>query len=158
MKTVKMSFAAVALSAFVALSSRSAAAAVVTITDCLADPHLDTFSSTTRIDVGADDLVIQCALVPVGNTEHITLLANRITVQGPSGTIAAPGKSPSIRMKAKADIVLTNTTLESTNGRGGFSLQAITGITAINSVLSISDPPNFGRQMTLSPSARPLKI
>ena len=150
MKTGKMSFAAFALCALVAFSSRGAAAAVVTITDCLADPHIDTFSSTTRIDVGADDLVIQCALVPVGNTEHITLLANRITVQGPSGTIAAPGKSPSIRMKARADIVLTNTTLESTNGRGGFSLQAVTGLTITNSVLSISDPPNFGRQMTIS--------
>src|SRR5262249_10198111 len=80
----KMSVAALALSALIALAS-GASAAVVTITDCLADPHLDVFSSTTRIDVGADDLVIQCALAPIGNTEHITLLGNRITVQGPSG-------------------------------------------------------------------------
>jgi hypothetical protein len=150
LRTVKRPFAVLVLGVLVAFTGHRAAAGVVTITDCLNDPHLDIFSSTTRIDVGADDLVIQCALVPIGNTEHLTLLANRITVQGPSGTVAAPGKSPSIRMKARADIVLTDTTLESTNGRGGFNLQAVTGITATNSVLSISDPPDFGRQMSLS--------
>jgi hypothetical protein len=127
-----------------------ASAGVVTITDCLADPHLDTYSTTTRIDVGADDLVVKCALAPIGNTEHLSLIANRIVVEGPAGMLAAPGKSPSIRMKARADIVLTHTTLESTNGRGGFNLQAVTGITATDSVLSISDSPNFGRQMELS--------
>src|SRR5258706_7473546 len=135
--TVKTRVAAFVLGALVALTGRDASAAVVTITDCVNDPHLDIFSSTTRVDVGADDLVIKCALAPIGNTEHLTLLANRITVDGPSGMLAAPGKSPSIRMKARADIVLTNTTLESTNGRGGFNFQAVTGLTITNTLLSI---------------------
>ena len=150
MRTIlKSAVIAVVLGALVVLAT-CASAAVVTITDCLADPHLDTVSTTTRIDVGADDLVVKCALAPIGNTEHLTLAANRITVEGPSGMLAAPGKSPSIRMKARADIVLTHATLESTNGRGGFNLQAVTGITVTDSVLSISDPPNFGRQMEFS--------
>ncbi|HYR95357.1 MAG TPA: hypothetical protein VEM57_01420, partial [Candidatus Binatus sp.] len=46
-------------------------AAVVTITDCVADPHVVAHapSSSTRIELGTDDLVLACPLAPLPGTD-----------------------------------------------------------------------------------------
>ncbi len=151
MKTRKVPFAPLLVSVLLLLASRGAGAAVVTITDCVNDPHLVKQSKTTKVDVGTDDLVIQCALVPLPGTERFDLRANDITVQGTGGSIAATGKSPSVRMTAIDEIFLLNTSITSSNGNGGFSIRAGNGITITNSVVdvSVTVPPTFGKKLTI---------
>jgi hypothetical protein len=151
MKNRKVPFATLLVGALLTVASRGAGAAVVTITDCVNDPNLVKQSKTTKVDVGTDDLVIQCALLPLPGTERFDLRANNITVQGSAGSIMATGKSPSIRLTAIDEIVLTNTTLTSDNGNGGFFIRSGNGITITNSVLDISvtAPPSFGKKLSI---------
>src|SRR5262245_44095136 len=99
-----MRSAALVLGALGALLS-PVSAAVVTVTDCAAPPVV-AHGRTTSIDVGTDDVVLRCALVPLPGTGRLTMRANRITVAGPDGTLSTPTDKLAIRLKASADITL----------------------------------------------------
>src|SRR5262249_685741 len=151
MKIRKVPVGPFLVGALVALVSRGASAAVVTITDCTNDPHIVQQAQTLKVDVGTDDLVIQCALAPLGATAKLDLRANNVTVQGPGGSLSATAKSPSIRVTATDRIVLSNTTATSNNGNGGMFFRSGNGIDVTNSTVDVSQtvPATFGKALKI---------
>jgi hypothetical protein len=130
-----------ALGAFAAPAS----AAVVNVTDCTAPPVVAR-GRTTAVDVGTDDLVLRCALVPLPGTGRITMRANRITVAGPAGTVNTPTDKLAIRLKADADITLDSTSLEA-SGNGGIRLIARTGVTVRTTIITTGDTTRTGKSI-----------
>jgi hypothetical protein len=126
----------------------SARAAVVTVTDCTAPP-VEAHGGTTRIEIGADDLVLACALQPLPGTAKVRIRANRVTIQGPTGGISAPGKGNAVDVRAAADIVVQSAALEAGNGNGAIRLRAITGLDVENAVLTTGGADKGGRQIQL---------
>lgn len=78
----------------------SARAAAVTVTDCAAAP-VAKVGKKTVIDRAGDDVVIQCALLPLGGTQRVEVTARSIVVDGPNGgSVASGGKGPAIELLA----------------------------------------------------------
>ncbi|MBI3767942.1 MAG: hypothetical protein HY271_05520 [Deltaproteobacteria bacterium] len=141
-----MKIAALLLSALVASGTHSAWAAIVTVTDCAADPHIH-FSKSILVDAGLDDLTLACQLVSA--TQKIRLHGNAIKVQGPAGGISSGSKGTAVEVHAGADITIDKATLEATNGNGSLRLISKTGLTITNTNLLTGVGDRNGRQMRL---------
>ncbi|HYR95358.1 MAG TPA: hypothetical protein VEM57_01425 [Candidatus Binatus sp.] len=137
-----MRSAALLLGALTALAA-PVSAAVVNVTDCTLPPVVAR-GRTTTVDVGSDDVVLQCALVPLPGTGRITVRANRITVAGPAGSINTPTDKLAIRLKADADITLEGTSIEA-SGNGSIRLLARTGVEVRTTVITTGDVTRTGR-------------
>jgi hypothetical protein len=122
-------YVALALAA-VGVAAAPATAAVVTVTDCVNDAHIvvQNGTDTTRIEVGADDLVIACPLEPLGGTDGIVLAGANVTIQGPAGRVAADGSGTSVRITASATFSAIDTVLEATDGNGAMDIIAVGNI------------------------------
>lgn len=82
------------------LGATAAPAATVTLTDCTAPP-VRLVGKKTVIDAPADDLVIQCALLPLNGQGRIEVTARSIFVDGDNGgSVAAAGKGTAIKLEA----------------------------------------------------------
>jgi hypothetical protein len=101
-------------------------AAVVTVADCVNDPHIvvQSGTDTTRIEVAPDDLVLACALSPLGGTEKIVLDAANVAIQGPAGRVTADGTGTSIKIAASETFRAIDTTIEGTDGNASIDLIA----------------------------------
>ncbi len=122
--------------------------ATVTITDCAAPP-VQAAGNRTFIRAVGEDLVIQCALVPLPGTERIRILADQFKVEGPAGSLAANGKGNAIDVRAMKDIVLENTSVENGNANGSIRLHARTGVEITNSLISTGDGTRDGRRIEI---------
>ena len=75
-------------------------AATITLTDCTAPP-VKLIGKKTVVAVPADDLVIQCSLLPLNGQMRIDVTARSIFVDGANGgSIAAAGKGTAIALAA----------------------------------------------------------
>ena len=134
------------LVAVLAASAQLAAAATVTVSDCTTpDPHISVSGSLTVLDVGSDDLVLACALVPLGTSHKVRVLGNDITIQGPAGSIAADGKGNAVDLRANDKIVLDTASLEASNGNGLIRLRSRNGFDIENAVLTTGDSTKAGK-------------
>lgn len=83
-----------------ALAVPAAHAASLTITDC-ADAPVAKVGKRTVIDRPADDVTIQCALLPIAGTQRVEVIARSIVVDGDNGgSVASGGKGPAIDLTA----------------------------------------------------------
>jgi hypothetical protein len=137
-----MRSAALLLGALTALAG-PASAAVINVTDCTAPPVVAR-GRTTTVDVGTNDVVLRCALIPLPGTARITMRANRITVAGPAGTINTPSDKLAIRLKADADITLDSTSVEA-SGNASIRFLARTGIDIRTTLVTTGDTTRTGR-------------
>jgi hypothetical protein len=114
-------------------------AAVVTVTDCVTDPHVvaNPPTSATRIEIGADDLVLNCALAPLPGTDRIVISAHDVTVQGPVGGITAASDGNAIQITAGGTFTATNTSIESTATNGGMSITSAGDMRFENSTVDV---------------------
>ncbi len=124
-----------ALAVALGLAGR-AAAAVVTVTDCVGDSHLSTVSSGTHLDVGSDDLVLQCLLAPLSGTDHVIVNAHDITIQGPAGAVTGDSTQTN-HITATGAFTATGTSIEQTDNNGGIEVEASGPITITNSTFAI---------------------
>jgi hypothetical protein len=108
----------------VVLLAAPAGAAVVTVTDCVTDPHVvaNVPSTTTRIDVGTDDLVLACGLAPLPGTDSIAIVAHDVTIQGPIGGITASGIGVAVQITASGGFTALSTSIESTATNGSMQI------------------------------------
>lgn len=81
-------------------AASAASAAAVTVTDCAASP-VAKVGKKTVVDRPADDVVFQCALLPLGGTTRVEVTARSVTVDGRNGgSIVSAGKGPAIELFA----------------------------------------------------------
>lgn len=80
------------------LAAAPAGAAVLTVTDCSAAP-VARQGKRTVVDRPADDLVLQCALLPLDGTQRVEVTARSITIAD-GGSVAAGGKGPAVDLVA----------------------------------------------------------
>ena len=113
-----------AVLAIVLLAAVPVRAAVVTITDCVGDPHVvaDLTSTSTRIALGSDDLVLACGLAPLPGTDRIVITAHDVTVQGPGGGITSPGDGVTIQVTADGTFTATDTSIEAPANNGSLKI------------------------------------
>lgn len=111
----------------VAVLMAAGPALAVTVTDCANDPNIVVHggTDTTRIEVAPDDLIIECALAPLGGTDKIVLEAANITIQGPTGRVSANGTGTAIRITVSDTFTALDTAIESSNGNS--SVDIVTG-------------------------------
>jgi hypothetical protein len=105
----------------------AASAAVVTVTDCANDPNIvvQNGTDTTRIEVGADDLVIACALSPLGGTQKIVLGGANVSIQGPAGRVSAGGSGLAIDISAGGTFSAVDTAIEADDGNASVDIIAV---------------------------------
>src|SRR5262245_37024651 len=83
-----------------ALGAAAASAATIHLTDCAAQP-VRLVGKKTVVDTPADDLVIQCALLPLNGQSRIEVTARSIVVDGDGGgSVAAAGKGKAVSLEA----------------------------------------------------------
>ena len=99
------------------LSAAQASAATVTVTDCVNDPHIVVHNGTrtTYLDVGADDLVLRCSLVSLGQTDNVEVAGANVTIEGPAGGVSAIGSGTAVRIFAAGDFTAIDANLEASN-------------------------------------------
>ena len=121
------------------LLAAPAGAAVVTITDCLADPHVVVHapSASTRIDIGSDDLVLACALAPLPGTDRIRIVAHDVTVQGPAGGITAPSDGVAIQVTASGRFTAVDTSIETTANNGSMDIASVGDMRFVSSTIDV---------------------
>jgi hypothetical protein len=124
------------------LAAVAARAAVVEVTDCANDSHLTTTSAETRLQVGADDLVLHCPLVPLPGTDHLLVSGHDVTVEGP-GSMSAPGNAKS-SIEATGAVTVQSTSLESSNNNGRFDILAAGDILIDDSHVTVGGPSSGG--------------
>jgi len=84
----------------IGVSVAIAPAATVNLTDCTAAP-VKLVGKKTVVNVPGDDLVIQCALLPLNGQSRIEVTARSIAVDGDKGgSVAAAGKGTAISLLA----------------------------------------------------------
>ncbi len=127
------------LAALCLLGAAAAPAAVVTITDCATDPHIQAFPglSSTRIQLGADDLVLHCNLVPLSGTDKILITAHDVTIQG--GGASAPAPSHAIDIQASGAFSAVSADIEATDRSGNLQISAATSMHFDNATLVVGD-------------------
>jgi hypothetical protein len=119
-----------------ALVAPSLHAAVVTVTDCVNDPHLQVNlgSDQTKIDVGADDLVLMCALTPLGGTHRLQLVAHNMTLKG---NVVATATTSAVRIDASGTFAAMGVTIESANNNGDMSITAVGDMTFTDATVMV---------------------
>lgn len=126
-----------ALSALLLAVPMSSHAATVTVTDCTTAGPVQVQGRTTVLDVRPDDLVLQCALIPLGSTQRIRVRANNITIDGPAGGITSSFKGRAIDVRADGHLSLTTATIEANNSNARVRLQSETGFTILDSIVAV---------------------
>jgi hypothetical protein len=103
----------------VLLASATPVSAVVTISDCTADPHCQVWNRKTLIDVPEDMVVITGPIVPLAGTERVKITARAIVIDGASGgQITATGTGKPIELIAATTALVTGSLVSSNpNGR-----------------------------------------
>jgi hypothetical protein len=101
--------------------------AVVILDDCTNDPHLvaNAGTDTTHLDVGAEDLVIRCALEPLPQTSRVVVRARDVTVEGPAGSVTGTGKTKAVDIRATGTFTALDTVIQSTNGNANMDIIAV---------------------------------
>ncbi|HZP43184.1 MAG TPA: hypothetical protein VFD84_16975 [Candidatus Binatia bacterium] len=127
---------------------RTAPAAVVTVTDCVADPHLSTVSASTHLDVGSDDLVLACALAPLPGTDHVIVDGHDVTIQGPAGSITG-NSTQANKITATGTFTAAGATIEQTNGNGGVLVSATGDVSITNSNVTTGNVQSGGDLMLI---------
>jgi len=112
-------------------------AATVTVTDCTTAGPVEVQGRRTVLDVRPDDLVLQCALAPLGKSQRIQVRANNITIDGPLGRIDSSFKGRAVDIRADGHITLTMATIEATNSNGRVRLVSETGFTILGSIIKV---------------------
>lgn len=128
----------------------SSHAAVVTITDCTNDPHIQVSlgNDQTKIDVGADDLVLNCALSPLSGTHRIQLTARNMTIKG---DVIASGATSPIRIDASGTFTATGVTIHSSNNNGDMDITAAGDMTFTDSTVIVgTDLTNGGDTLNIT--------
>ena len=117
-------FTAIILGATTLLTAATAPAATITITDCGVSP-VEKVGKRTVISRPADDVTIQCALLPLAGTTRIEITARSVTADGAQGgSIVAAGKGLAIEIVATGtdaddrSVALTRSTLTAANPNG----------------------------------------
>jgi hypothetical protein len=124
-------------------------AAVVTVTDCAADPHIQVNLGTdsTKIDVTPDDLVLQCALMPLNGTHRIQLAAHDITI---NGDVIASGATSAVQINAGGKINANGVTIQSSNNNGDMAITSVGDMTFVDSTVIVGpDLTNGGDTMNI---------
>jgi hypothetical protein len=137
------------LGALVLAVPTSGRAATVTVNDCTAAGPALAKGKTTVLDVRPDDLDLQCQLEPLPGTARIQVRANRITISGPQGGISSPFKGRSIDVRADADLVVTNASLDASNGNARMRLRSETGFSFDGAILNTGDGVRPGRELRI---------
>ncbi|HJQ83022.1 MAG TPA: hypothetical protein VKA21_03030 [Candidatus Binatia bacterium] len=106
------------------LAPRPAAAALVTITDCVSDPHIvvNVGNGSTRIEIPGDDLVLACGLSPLSGTDRVVIIAHDVTIDGPAGGITASSDAKAIDITASGTFTARDTAIESTGNNGSMEI------------------------------------
>jgi hypothetical protein len=143
-----MRIVAMALGASILCTAARAPATEITVTDCTLAPVL-VLGGSTRIDVGANDLVLACPLRPLSGTRKIKLRANTITIRGPDGGISSDSKGIAIDLRADDMIVIKAAALEASDGNGGMQLVSRNGFDIENAVLATGAGTLAGRRTTI---------
>jgi hypothetical protein len=127
-------------------------AATVTVTDCVSDPHIvvNPGTDTTRIDAASDDLVLACALSPLGGTHRVALDARNITVQGPAGRVSASGDTKAIVITASGTFSAVSAAIESTNGNGEAEITAGGDMTFDGTTVAVGSATSGGNVLTIA--------
>lgn len=123
------------------LGVQTASAAVVTVTDCT-QPPVTTQVDSTRIEIGSDDLVLHCALVPLPGTDHIRIEAHDVLIEAP-GSVSAGGNFKT-EIDATGSITLRQTNVESTNNNATLNLYAVGDIVIEQSTVTNGNPSSGG--------------
>jgi len=112
--------------ALVAPLATPAAAALVTITDCAADPHIavNLGDNSTRIEIPGDDLVLACTLAPFPGTDRVVIIARNVTVQGPAGALSATADAKAIDITASGTFTAVDTAITSSGNNSDLEIQA----------------------------------
>ncbi len=100
------------------------ALATVTVTDCSSAP-LQVVNKKTVLNLPSDDVVIQCALMPLPGSDVVNVVARSIFVDGGNGgSVSAGGKNKAIVLQATGadasdvSVRLDGTSLSAPNGNG----------------------------------------
>ena len=133
------------------LAVGAAHAAVVTVSDCTTDPHVvaNLGASRTDIDVGTNDLVLACALVPLPGTDHIAITGHDLTIQGPTGSVSAFGSAPT-KFTATGTFTATNTFVESTNVNGDLDIESAGNMVFNKTTLTVGDVSSGGDSLKVT--------
>lgn len=128
-----------------ALAIPAAQAASLTVTDCTASPVVKV-GKRTVIDRPADDVTLQCALLPLAGTQRVEMIARSIVIDGENGgSVAAGGKGPGVELRAvgtDADgvsIAVLGANLTAANANGNTTLEGPGALVLRDSQLQAGD-------------------
>jgi hypothetical protein len=141
----------VAIALFCAvLAAAAASAAVITVTDCAGDPHVvaNPGTRTTYLQVGSDDLVLHCTLVPLPGTDRLVVAGHDITIENPGSVLAAGSAANAIT--ATGTLTATDTTLASSGSNGQLKIVAVHDITLTRATLAVGDATHDGDALMVS--------
>ena len=136
--------------ALLGLTAPSLHAAVVTVTDCVNDSHIQVNLGTdqTKIDVGADDLVLDCALTPLSGTHRIQLAARNMTIRG---DVIASGATNAVHIDASGTFTATGVTIQSANNNGDMNITVAGDMTFTDATVIVGqDLTNGGDTMNIT--------
>jgi hypothetical protein len=110
------------------LGASGAQAAVVTISDCAADPHIvEGHGGRVTIDVGADDLVLTCVLVPPGPSSTLSIRGHDVSIQA---DVKFPGRPvDGIVVSASGKLEILGATIEASNNNASIRLDSAGDLT-----------------------------
>lgn len=147
MRAMHPRFVLVALA--VALAS-TARAAVVTMTDCVGDPHIVVQPGTqsTRIEIDPDDLVLHCALTPLPGSDHIVISAHDVTIE-PPGSMSQDDNTK-LQVTASGAILVKGTFVDAVNPNARLELDAVGDMTFENASLTVGGDSSGGDLLILN--------
>lgn len=129
------------------LVPRAVPAAVVTVTDCAADPHIVVVGKATRLEVGADDLVLHCALTPRPGTDRIFVAGHDVTIESP-GSMSSAGKATS-SITASGTFTASDTALEVSDANANLDIVAAGNMSFANATVSVGSPSKGGKMLDI---------
>jgi hypothetical protein len=124
----------------------TARAAIVTITDCVADSNIQFIAGVTTIDVGTDDLVLNCDLAATNGNASVAILGNNIAI---NGSITASGRGVGIDIAATGALAISGANLHASDGNGSIALSAVNDITITKSLLTAGNDDRSGESIEI---------
>lgn len=130
------------------LAPAGARAALITITDCAADPHIAIVAGNVVIDVGSDDLELKCDPVPPGPSSGIVVRGHDIKLRA---SLIFPGRpfGEAISVIATGEIDALGISLEATNPNASMRIESVGNQTYRNVTARTGTPPRSGRDMRI---------
>jgi len=135
---------------FALVAASAAEAAVITVTDCVNDPHIVAVVGThvTTLDVGSDDLVLHCALTPLAQTDHFDVSGHDVTIEKPGS--ASAGSISTNSVTATGTLTVSESTVSSTDTNGRLLLQAAGDVSFVDSTIEVGDATHDGDLLTVT--------